>query len=340
MMSENFKDFIRVFSEYGLYRKAVCYMAFKTMDASTDICGYGCYHSRMVENDANYVNELAEALETRDNEDYIYTSKYARGINPSVEMAVGSEIEEVISSKSPSDRERYIYDILRELHNGYCIVEEVYTNRKYKDLFYCIGNCLENKNDENESENKLIVFANLAYSAYIQFIHKLFAVCLQYGINLEYLQDKYELRIMHDWYERWIVEEVGGVTAYKVLCAALEHPLRKDKRLSKSRLSNIWEQVKDKYIQGSEKTFLQMYSDTTFESVPKMRLKWVAKPPRNKGVAKGALVEFLRLLGKNDEEIQKTFEIYFGIVWKSSYKQRDKNSQHYNKLKEIILSEE
>ena len=307
------KRFIRVFSEYGLYSKVVYYMASKIMDASTDIRRYGLSHNKRVEGNANYINELIEALATQ--EDYIYITKDTRGINPSAIMAVESEIEEVISSKSPSDRERYIYDILRELHKGYCIVEDVYTNRKYKDLLFCIGNCLEHKDDENESEDKLIVFANMAYVVYGQFIHKLFAVCLQYGINLEYLQDKYELRIMHDWNQRWIVREVGGEKAYKVLCAALEHPLRKDKRLSKSKLSNIWKQIIGKYILGSEKVFLQMYSDTTFESVPKTRLEWVVKSPKKNGIAKGALVDFLQLLGKNDEEIKATFECYFGIKW-------------------------
>lgn len=48
-----------------------------------------------------------------------------------------------------------------------------------------------------------------------------------------------------------------------------------------------------------------MYSDTTFESIPKKRLEWVAQSAKNNGKAKGALYEFLQLLGKTDNEIQK-----------------------------------
>ena len=340
MMSENYRDFVRVFLEYGLYRKAVCYMASKIMDASTDVCGYGRYHNRRVKDDANYIKEIEEQVAIQDDEDYIYTTKYARGINPSTTIAVIAEIEEALGNlSSDKDRERYICTILRDLHEGYSAVEELYTNPKYKDLRKCVYWCLDNKEDDNESEDKLVIFANIAYGEYTRFIDDLFSICLKYGINLEYLQDKYELRITHEWRERYVQDRVGGEKTYKVLCAELEHPLRKDKRLTKSKLSQIWEQVKGAYIKGSENVFIQMYSDTTFESIPKKRLEWVAQSAKKNGKAKGALYEFLQLLGKTDNEIQKTFEIYFGIEWKTSYK-RDKHSQHYDKLKEIILREE
>ena len=341
MMSENYRDFVRVFLEYGLYRKAVCYMASKIMDASTDVCGYGRYHNWRVEDNANYIKEIEEQVATQDEEDYIYTTKYARGINPSTTKAVVAEIEEALGNlSSDKDRERYICAILRDLHEGYSAVEELYTNPKYKDLRKCVGGCLDNKDDDNDSEYKLVIFANIAYGVYTRFIDDLFSICLKYGINLEYLQDKYELRITHEWRERYVQDRVGGEKTYKVLCADLEHPLRKDKRLAKSKLSQIWGQVKGAYIKGSENVFIQMYGDTTFESIPKKRLEWVAQSPTNNGTAKGALYEFLQLLGKTDNEIQKTFEIYFGIEWETSYKQRNKPSQHYDKLKEIILREE
>lgn len=340
-MSENYRDFVRVFLKYGLYRKAVCYMASKIMDASTDVCGYGRYHNWRVEDNANYIKEIEEQVATQDKEEYIYTTKYARGINQSTTEAVIVEIEEALgNSSSDKDKERYIYNILRDLHEGYSAVEELYTNPKYKDLRKCVGGCLDNKEDDNDSEDKLVIFANIAYVVYSLFIDDLFAICLKYGINLEYLQDKYELHIMHEWSENNVILTVGGEKAYKVLCADLEHPLRKDKRLTKSKLSQIWGQVKGAYIKGSENVFIQMYGDTTFESIPKKCLEWVAQSPTNKRTAKGALYEFLQLLGKTDNEIQKTFEIYFGIEWKTSYKQRDKHSQHYDKLKEIILREE
>lgn len=340
-MSENYRDFVRVFLKYGLYRKAVCYMASKIMDASTDVCGYGRYHNRRVEDNANYIKEIEEQVATQDEEEYIYTTKYARGINLSTTKAVIVEIEEALGNlSSDKDKELYIYNILRDLHEGYSAVEELYTNPKYKDLRKCVGGCLDNKEDDNDSEDKLVIFANIAYVVYSLFIDELFAICLKYGINLEYLQDKYELHIMHEWSENNVILTVGGEKAYKVLCANLEHPLRKDKRLTKSKLSQIWGQVKDAYIKGSENVFIQMYGDTTFESIPKKCLEWVAQSPKNNGKAKGALYEFLQLLGKTDNEIQKTFEIYFGIEWKTSYKQRDKHSQHYDKLKEIILREE
>lgn len=341
MMSENYRDFIRVFLEYGLYRKAVCYMASKIMDASTDVCGYGRYHNWRVKDDANYIKEIEEQVAIQDDEDYIYTTKYARGINPSTTIAVIAEIEEALGNlSSDKDRERYICTILRDLHKGYSAVEELYTNPQYKDLRKCVGCCLDNKDDDNDSEDKLVIFAFIAYYAYNLFIDELFAICLKYGINLEYLQDKYELHIMHEWSEKNVILTIGGEKTYKVLCADLEHPLRKNKRLTKSKLSQIWEQVKGVYIKGLENVFIQMYSDTTFESIPKKRLEWVAQSAKKNGKAKGALYEFLQLLGKTDNEIQKTFEIYFGIEWKTSYKQRDKHSQHYDKLKEIILMEE
>lgn len=340
-MSENYRDFVRVFLKYGLYRKAVCYMASKIMDASTDVCGYGRYHNWRVEDNANYIKEIEEQMATQDEEDYIYTTKYARGINLSTTKAVIVEIEEALGNlSSDKDRERYIYNILRDLHEGYSAVEELHTNPKYEDLRECIMGCFDSKDAYNESDDKIITFAYLAHDAYRDFIDNLFAICLKYSINLEYLQDKYDLRIMSSWWRKEVVSIVGGEKAYKVLCADLEHPLRKDKRLTKNKLSNIWEQVKGAYIKGSENVFIQMYGDTTFESIPKKRLEWVAQSAKNNGKAKGALYEFLQLLGKTDNEIQKTFEIYFGIEWKTSYKQRDKHSQHYDKLKEIILREE
>lgn len=316
-------------------------MASKIMDASTDICGYGRYHKIRVKDDANYIKEIEEQVATQDDEDYIYTTKYARGINASTTIAVVAEIEEALGNlSSDKDRERYLCAILRDLHEGYSVIEELYTNPKYKDLRKCVGGCLDHKDDDNDSEDKLVIFANIAYVEYSDFIDNLFAICLKYGINLEYLQDKYELRIMHEWSESNVMRIVGGEKPYKILCTELEHPLRKDKRLTKSKLTQIWEQVKGVYIQGSENVFIQMYSDTTFESIPKKRLEWVAQSAKNNGKAKGALYEFLQLLGKTDKEIQKTFEIYFGIEWKTSYSQRQKPSQYYNKLEEIILREE
>lgn len=338
MMSENYNDFRRVFLKYGLYHKAISYMASKILDASTDICGLSRYHNNRANDDADYIKGLHDELE-HEAEDYIYFSKYARGINPSVTIAIEAEIEDALGNlPSDKDRERYICTILRDLHEGYSVVEELHSSM-YKVLMYCVGNCLDNKDAEDDSEDEIIIFAHLANGAYWSFTNGLFAICLKYGINLEYLQDKYELRIMHEWSKSVVVRLVGGEKTYKVLCSELEHPLREDKRLTKSQLTNIWEQINGAYIKGSEKVFIQMYNDTTFESRPNKLLEWVAKPSRNNGIAKGALVEFLVMLGKSDKEIQKTFEIYFGIEWHSSYK-RGKHSQHYDKLKETILREE
>lgn len=342
MMSDNYRDFVRVFLEYGLYRKAVCYMASKIMDASTDVCGYGRYHNWRVEDNANYIKEIEEQVATQDEEDYIYTTKYARGINPSTTIAVVAEIEEALGNlSSDKDRERYICAILRDLHKGYSAVEELYTNPKYKDLRKCVGCCLDNKEDDNESEDKLVIFAYNAYYAYNLFIDDLFSICLKYGINLEYLQDKYELHIMHEWSEKNVIRTIGGEKTYKVLCADLEHPLRKDKRLTKNKLSNIWEQlVVEGYISGVKATFIKMYQDVEYNEKPKYILKWNKKT--TKGVAVGALTELLDLLGKDNKEMPKVFDIYFGLQWQPSYWQRAKQnpSKHKEQLKEIISKEE
>ena len=114
-------------------------MASKIMDASTDVCGYGRYHNRRVKDDANYIKEIEEQVATQDEEDYIYTTKYARGINSSTTIAVVAEIEEALGNlSSDKDRERYICTILRDMHEGYSAVEELYTNPKYKDLRKCV----------------------------------------------------------------------------------------------------------------------------------------------------------------------------------------------------------
>ena len=317
-------------------------MASKIMDASTDVCGYGRYHNRRVKDDANYIKEIKEQVAIQDDEDYIYTTKYARGINPSTTIAVIAEIEEALGNlSSDKDRERYICTILRDLHEGYSAVEELYTNPKYKDLRKCVYWCLDNKEDDNESEDKLVIFANIAYGEYTRFIDDLFSICLKYGINLEYLQDKYELRITHEWRERYVQDRVGGEKTYKVLCAKLEHPLRKDKRLTKSKLSNIWEQlVVEGYISGVKATFIKMYQDIEYNEKPKYILKWNKKT--TKGVAVGALTELLDLLGKDNKEMPKIFDIYFGLQWQPSYWQRVKQnpSKHKEQLKEIISKEE
>ena len=317
-------------------------MASKIMDASTDVCGYGRYHNRRVKDDANYIKEIKEQVAIQDDEDYIYTTKYARGINPSTTIAVIAEIEETLGNlSSDKDRERYICTILRDLHEGYSAVEELYTNPKYKDLRKCVYWCLDNKEDDNESEDKLVIFANIAYGEYTRFIDDLFSICLKYGINLEYLQDKYELRITHEWRERYVQDRVGGEKTYKVLCAKLEHPLRKDKRLTKSKLSNIWEQlVVEGYISGVKATFIKMYQDIEYNEKPKYILKWNKKT--TKGVAVGALTELLDLLGKDNKEMPKIFDIYFGLQWQPSYWQRVKQnpSKHKEQLKEIISKEE
>ena len=105
-------------------------------------------------------------------EDYIYTTKYARGINPSTTIAVIAEIEEALGNlSSDKDREHYICTILRDLHEGYSAVEELYTNPKYKDLRECVGGCLDNKEDDNESEDNAKICGEVHFGGLFDLLH-------------------------------------------------------------------------------------------------------------------------------------------------------------------------
>lgn len=90
------------------------------------------------------------------------------------------------------------------------------------------------------------------------------------------------------------------------------------------------------YLAGAENDFLSLLQGAS----NKDKLDWVIEPPTKNGIAKGALIDLLVLLGydKNDRTlIKRVVKNYFGITLEPASFARP-NSTHHKDLSQIVNS--
>ncbi len=94
------------------------------------------------------------------------------------------------------------------------------------------------------------------------------------------------------------------------------------------------ELVRAKYIRGNDEDFIDFLTSDT----PKNKLEWIARAPKGNGIANGALVNLLELLGCDFTDrirIIEWVEQYFGLRLSSGVFNQS-HSTHYSQLKAIV----